>query len=274
MVDANTYLAVEVYPEERRRAAAWLSALIRAARLGNFTEMRNDIEILSNRGFECENLAYKLDSMYGKSTMARSVKAANDLGIMSRNSNDSMLKAVMKLRKAIETCKMYQCELTEMAVGMVIMRVFTIEELQLMNIKLKGVQTEYGRTDHTFEQKIDALESIANENDLLEDIKSKLGGMKVTRAEFSGVATKPAGGGKKSGPKRKGVRPAGDGTECNKCGGTHPDKKCFAAGRKCNSCGQEGHFAKRCPNKEKTVDAQHTVVKSNGDSAKGGGLGF
>lgn len=63
---ATFWLAPEVFETQQKRAIVWRAALLRAATLGNFDEMRSDIRLLTNQGLECENLLEGLTKLYTK----------------------------------------------------------------------------------------------------------------------------------------------------------------------------------------------------------------
>lgn len=278
---ATIYLSEAVYAgQQHLRPSAWVAALMRAAAMGEWQEMQQDVRAFSVSGKECEALLAALDAKYNKSELLLQQKALQHLTTIRRD-NRSLTESMTALRRAIIECRNHKYNPDNATLMLALHRMVRPEEY--LNAEVHAMQR--GDDCNDAEAMIDVLYDIGLKVDAMS------GSVKQGGPGFGGGTTHGRQGGNGQGnkkgnkkPKRGGYVPDANGvvpggerkgpSRCNKCGkDAHTNgKPCPAESQTCNTCGEKGHFFIRCPrniNRRNDNNSNRKPAQGNGAQPNG-----
>jgi hypothetical protein len=268
------FLSEEVYPVKKKRDIAYLNALLRAATLGNFTEMEDFLYLMHKEGKCAEELLKGLEAHFLPSMETDRLRAAAAFENFERGKL-GLLEAVRQLGAILLECNRYGYKPDAMTVEIHYKKLLTPTEK--INYPLYLNQVPSSITNDK-ERMVKALEMMGV---ILEDAKPKQqnDGSGLDFAGYAGGGRRGnRGKGGQQGPRRWGLgqqapkapaqtqaprqQPQGQQQKaCRDCGFTtckslQPGQgkaacKAHETGQTCNYCGREGHFASTCRIKAK-----------------------
>jgi hypothetical protein len=270
---ANMYLSKTVYPDPNERRDAWLFALIRAAQLGGFVEMRKLLQLNHKGGLRCEELLEALRKQFLPAIETERKKCSKKFMDFQRQKR-TLMQAVKDLRVVLLDCNKFGFNPCEATVRAKYEGMLSAQELPLFKLYLvKG-----NRDDTVFAHFMAAMEELAKDQETATKYATDAfqGAEGTGDEQFAGGVFKKARGA----PKRKGYAPekTSKGTEgktndkrkCSRCGKDNcpalsggNKASCSAANEVCRKCGKKGHFERVCRSK---VAATATAL---GDESSG-----
>lgn len=257
---ASIYLSKEVYPDQKERSDAWQMALLRAANLGHFAELKYLLQIYDADGLQCEDLLGELKRQFLPSVDAEKQRVMLLLKGFSRGKK-SLLEAVKELKIIVLECHKNGFKPDKDLLKLTYESLLPPNELPTLRLYELKVVADRKAVDPDalipppFTVFMNAIEQLAMDQEV-----RKTDGVGAI-PPFAGGAVgegKNRGGGKKK-PKRKGFKgdAKAENKKCSYCGhGNCPalkgegKERCPAFGQTCQKCGKKGHFKSVCRAKD------------------------
>lgn len=280
---ADIYLSKEVYPDEKKRRTAWMTALLRGCTLGKFKEMEDLLMLLHGNEVKCEAILDELKAYFLPAENKQLEQAANAFHHFKRG-DLSLREAVRALSiKALE-CGRHGYKPDPTTVELAYKALLSPHEKLHFPSYLSQVDVtitdKVKRTAQALEHMASNIDSSGASDSVGADSHPFAGGassrFKQGKTPKRKGLHKPKEQDRKPAPKTASSSSKG---KCARCGYStcksllegHGKKECPAYGQTCNHCGKEGHFESVCRGKEQGAPAKaHAAVSS----ASAGDVGF